>query len=384
MFLIKFVFPIMKMLKKLVLKEGVYTMSGKMVLVIFIVISMMAIVTGCSKKTTEASDRCATPQFNPAGGNYNTVQDVSISCATTGAEIHFTLDGSAPTTTSTIYADPVHLSSTATIKAIAFKDDFEDSHVASATYNINLSSLVHVTGGTYNNGSSEVSVSSFYIDKYETTQTKYMAIMGNNPSYFNAVDGGPVDQVTWFDAIEYCNKRSIAESLTPCYSYGNHGTNPANWPAGWNTASDNHTNVSCNWTVNGYRLPTNGEWYFAARGGTLSNNYIYSGSSNVDEVAWYSGNAGSTTHPCGLKLPNELGIYDMTGNVSEWVWDIYVSSLPTDAQSNPHGPTTGSDRTIRGGNLTTNASYSSMIYRYLYPATTSSNHIGIRVCRHSL
>jgi formylglycine-generating enzyme len=358
-------------------------MSGKMVLILVVAISMMAIVTGCSKKSTGPDDRCAKPVFSPVGDTYNAVQTVTITCATAGAAIYYTTDGNTPTETSTLYVDPIQINVTTTVKAKAFKEDLSDSNVATATYTIDLSNMVHVTGSTYNNGTSDVTVSTFYINKYELTQTDYEAVMGSNPSQFNTVTNGPVEQVTWYAAIEYCNKRSMNESLTPCYSYGIYGTNPTNWPADWNTISDNHTNVSCNWSANGYRLPSEGEWYFAGLGGNLTHNYIYSGSSNIDDVGWYSGNAGSTTHTVGLKTPNELGLYDMTGNVSEWVWDIYAD-LPSNAQTNPHGPTSGTVRTIRGGNLTTSAYFCSLIYRYYYTATTSSSHIGLRLCRHSL
>jgi len=238
---------------------------------------------------------------------------------------------------------------------------------------------VLVQGGTFNNGTSNVTLSSFYIDKYEVTQSEYQAVMGTNPSNFSSVANGPVEQVNWFNAIEYCNRRSMQEGLTPCYSYSTYGTNPANWPSGWNT-STNHTNVSCNWTANGYRLPTEMEWQFAARGGNQTHNYTYSGSNDLNEVGWYSSNSGSTTHTVGTKAANELGTFDMSGNVWEWVWDIY-GTYPGGAQTDPHGATSGSYRVKRGGCWDYSAVYCAVSSRGSGYVATGSNAVGFRLVR---
>jgi len=243
--------------------------------------------------------------------------------------------------------------------------------------------FITVTGGTFNNGTSDVTISTFYLDKNEITQGEYQAVMGTNPSNFTGDLSRPVERVTWFNAIEYCNRRSMQENLTPCYSYQNYGTNPSNWPSGWNTNSENHTNVSCNWTANGYRLPTEMEWMFAARGGNSTHNYTYSGSNTVGDVAWYTGNSGSTTHPVGGKQANELQIFDMSGNVWEWCWDIY-GSYPSEPQTNPTGSTSGTNRVVRGGSWDRNASYCTVSYRSYSSATNSRYYIGFRVCRVSL
>jgi formylglycine-generating enzyme required for sulfatase activity len=129
--------------------------------------------------------------------------------------------------------------------------------------------------------------------KHEVTQREWRELMGNNPSYFKG-DNLPVENVNWYEAIEYCNKRSVKEGLAPVYR-----------------GSGN--SITCDWSANGYRLPTEAEWEYAAKGGNKNFlTYVYAGSNTVDAVAWYGGNS---THPVGTKAPNDLGIYDLSGNV---------------------------------------------------------------------
>jgi formylglycine-generating enzyme required for sulfatase activity len=148
----------------------------------------------------------------------------------------------------------------------------------------------------------------------------------------------------------------------------------------WNTLDTNHTNVNCNWTANGFRLPTEAEWEFAARGGNQTHNYTYSGSNDVNSVAWYSSNSGSQSHSVGGLAANELGLFDMSGNVREWVWDIY-GSYPSGDQTNPIGATSGSIRVDRGGSWQYSASYCSITYRDSDNPGYINNFIGFRVCR---
>ena len=198
--------------------------------------------------TIQPAEQVATPVFDPVGGVYSTAQTVTIDCATSGATIRYTTDGTEPGSSSALYQNPINVSATTTIKALGFKDGWTPSAIASATYTIGSTpgQLVFVPGGTFNNGTSDSTISSFYIDKYELTQVGYQAVMGTNPSYFSGVTDGPVEQVSWFNAIEYCNRRSPQEGLTPCYIYSTYGSNPDNWPSGWNSLYTNHTNVSCN------------------------------------------------------------------------------------------------------------------------------------------
>ncbi len=361
-------------------------MKSKRLIVLIISLLLILLTFSCKKETTEPEDQqtVATPTFSPAGGTYTSAQNVIISTTTADATIRYTTNGSEPTSSSTAYSSPFSVSSTTTIKAKGFKDGWTPSATASATYTIEPTpppaNFVFVQGGTFHNGTSNVTLSSFYIDKYELTQAGYQAVMGTNPSYFGGNPNRPVEIVSWFNAIEYCNRRSIQEGLTPCYSYSSYGTNPANWPGGWNSTSSNHTNVSCNWTANGYRLPTEMEWMFAAKGGNQSQGYTYSGSNTIADVAWYSSNSGSRTHDVGEKTANELGTFDMSGNVWEWVWDIY-GSYPSGSQTNPTGANSGSNRVERGGSWDSSAYGCTVSLRYSYVATFSNLNLGFRCVR---
>lgn len=327
----------------------------------------------------------ATPVFDPPGGTYYEAEQVSITCATDGAVIYYTTDGSEPTEASNLYLAPLSISVNTTLKAKAHMVGWLTSQEAISIYVINIVdvSFISVMGGTFHNMTSNVTLSSFYIDKYEITQESYQSIMGSNPSFFAGYPNRPVEQVTWYNAIEYCNRRSINEELIPCYSYGSFGTNPDNWPPGWDTNSANHVNVSCNWIANGYRLPTEMEWMFAAKGGNLSQGYTYSGSNDVSAVAWYNLTADNQSHGVGELAANELGIYDMSGNVYEWVWDIY-GEYSSGGLTNPTGPDSGSWRLARGGCWTDSANTCTVYFRNNITATFTFRGMGFRCLRITL
>ena len=223
--------------------------------------------------------------------------------------------------------------------------------------------FIFVEGGEFRMGSNSglndekpvhsVTVSSFYICDHEVTQAEYKSVMGTSPSWFSG-DNKPVEKVSWLMAIEYCNKLSEKKGLTECYI--------------WNGES-----YICNFNANGYRLPTEAEWEFAARGGNKSKGYTYSGSHDSIAVAWFEGG----TQDVKTKQPNELGIYDMSGNVWEWCWDWY-GDYSSDSQTNPQGASYGNERIARGGSI---AYKCSVTYRGKAEPSYKNSQDGFRVVR---
>jgi len=229
------------------------------------------------------------------------------------------------------------------------KHQILESQTSSVQSSIRTGNMIFIEGGSYMMGSNEgyddekpvhkVKLNSFYVGKCEVTQMEWVAVMGSNPSRWKG-DNLPVESVSWYDAIAYCNKLSITEGLSPCYSIGVN-TIPADWSEG---------TIDIDWSADGYRLPTEAEWEYAARGGNQSKGYQYSGSNDIGKVAWYLGNSGRKTLTVGTKQANELGIHDMSGNVWEWCWDWYGSGYYTHSPaSDPTGPASGSSRVLRGG-----------------------------------
>jgi formylglycine-generating enzyme required for sulfatase activity len=323
---------------------------------------------------TIAYSVAATPTFSPAGGNCTTDQSVTIGCTTANPTIYYTTDGTTPTTSSTLYAGAIiaTVNPVMTIKAIASAAGYLQSAVATATYFKSSLSMITVPGGIFNNGTSDVTVSGFLLSQYEITQAQYTTITGNSPSSFTGDTSRPVEQVTWYDAVEFCNKLSTADGLQSVYAISGRTPSP-----GYPITS---ATVSADWTKNGYRLPTEAEWEYAARGGGSTHGYGYSGSNDWNAVAWCRSNSGSTTHAVGSKAANELGAYDMSGNVWEWCWD-WFGSYPSGAQTNPSGAASGTQRVLRGGSWFEVVEESNVACRYSFHTYDWASAVGFRVAR---
>jgi len=238
----------------------------------------------------------------------------------------------------------------------------------------NILTLKYVPAGIFQrdeNTANTSSVSAFYMSEKEITREQFEKVMGYDPSdtQYSLGKQDPVQMVNWYHALIFCNKLSMLEGLTPVYTI-NGSTDPAQWESVPLMKEDFHlpTNntatwdaVTVNWNANGYRLPTEMEWMWAAMGADKDNpgkvnatgyNKKFAGSNgnnNIGDYAWYDKNSNNTTHPVGTKQPNELGLYDMSGNVWEWCWDWWTKNYPSGSTTNYKGAASGDDRVERGG-----------------------------------
>lgn len=223
-----------------------------------------------------------------------------------------------------------------------------------ALFALNLSNaqykpdMVTVKGGTFMMGTKdnpyietdeqlahEVSVNDFEIGKFEVSIFEWSAYVRDQKLKFPNISyvskNSPIRSISWIDAINYCNWLSEKNGYKPVYKRTNN-------------------QYTCDFSANGYRLPTEAEWEFAAKGGNQTKNFKYSGSNKAEIVAWYKENSAGKIHQVGTKLANELGIYDMSGNVWEWCWDWYNKDFYlTESGDNPDGPERGTERCLRGG-----------------------------------
>ena len=218
-----------------------------------------------------------------------------------------------------------------------------------------LENMVFVDGGIFKMGVEnvfdfnhdnvpihQIEIEPFFIGKFEVTQDEWETVMETNPSSFKGSDL-PVENVSWNDCRLFIDKLNDITGMN-------------------------------------FRLPSEAEWEYAAQGGKYSHNYAYSGSNYPKSVAWYADNSKSGTHPVGKKRPNELGIYDMSGNVSEWCEDYYDYSYYLNSPfNNPKGPEQGINRVVRGGGWLMDESYIGIRSRSVYPSTETNINIGLRL-----
>jgi len=233
-----------------------------------------------------------------------------------------------------------------------------------------ISNMVKIEDGTFLMGSNsgdadekpehQITVDVYYICKYEVTQIEWQLITGYNPSYFKG-ELLPVENISWYQAIDFCNKLSVETGLVPFYTIINN-------------------KITYNMTSNGFRLLTEAEWEYASKGGNKSKNFKYSGGNDIDSTSWYCNNSKNTTKQVGLKIPNELGLYDMNGNVWEWVNDWYKKyEIPDEKIINDKYSELY--KICRGGSWSDNAFNCRIANRNYKNPSQMSKFLGLRLCR---
>lgn len=262
--------------------------------------------------------------------------------------------------------------------------NMKDKNYRVREVNFTMKPIAAVTGTVLgdkeqsNNQEHTVNLSAYYIGETEVTQELWQAVMGNNPSHFTSSKKNPVESISWYDSIVFCNELTQKVSglgVNECVYYRD-----ASLSAVY-TAVDgaSHTIPHVKWSAKGFRLPTEAEWEYAAMGGQ---NHKYAGTdteTELTEYAWYKVNSDNKTHEVGTKKANKYGLYDMSGNVWEWCWDWYSSSTPASGQTDPQGASFGSRRVLRGGGWEFDAASCKRTNRGSYDPGNRYNIHGLRL-----
>lgn len=347
---------------------------------------------------SETSQYTGTVSWEPeVSGSFST-STVYTATITLTPKQGFTLSGLAENSILVPGATTVNQNANSGVITAIFPATFGVSYTS-----VNIGSLKYVPAGRFQRDITPANISEisrpFRMSQYEITRSQFLAIMGTDPSNTTMLGGSfaPVQRVNWYHAIAFANKLSLAEELTPVYTVIVEGT-PINWSslnfssipitdnADWNGAT-------ANWDANGYRLPTEMEWMWAAmgapidgRGGntnTTGYNKPFAGSTGSNLIwnyVWYRANS-SSTQPVGSKQANELGLHDMSGNVLEWTWDRWALSYPLGILTDYRGPDTGNGRMTRGGHWDTDESRQTVAYRTTWGPGSSDYRLGFRVIR---